>query len=184
MTALELLRIRARANRLAIPRLHAALAALAPGEFDAPRVGFFPSLAVTLAHILAVDTYYLAALHREVDLALQWERFTPPRGLAELGPRQRASDERLLRFVEALDEAGADAEIVLDRGTTRSPECVAHVLQHLDMHQTHHRGQVHAMLSSTSVRPPQLDEFLMPSDAPHRAADLAALGWTERGLFA
>ena len=183
MTALELLRIRARANRLANHRLHAAMDALAPGEFEAPRVGFFPSLAATLAHILAVDTYYLAALHREADMALQWQRFTPPRGLAELVRRQRASDERLIRFVEALGETGADAEIVLDRGATRSPERVAHVLQHLDMHQTHHRGQVHAMLSGTHIKPPQLDEFLMPSDAPYRVEDMRELGWNEESVY-
>ena len=62
-------------------------------------------------------------------------------------------------------------------------ERVGHVLAHLAMHQTHHRGQLHAMLSGTAVAPPQLDEFLMPSDAPLRRAELAALGWTERDLF-
>ena len=183
MTALDLLRIRARANRLANHRLHAVIQALAPGEFEAPRIGFFPSLARTLDHILAIDTYYLAALHREADMVRQWETFEPSRGAADLARRQRASDERLIRFVEALDDAGAQAEIVLDRGETRTPERVAHVLQHLDMHQTHHRGQAHAMLSSTSVSPPQLDEFLMPSDAPLRVADMQALGWSEGDLF-
>ena len=39
------------------------------------------------------------------------------------------------------------------------------------------------MLSGTAVAPPQLDEFLMPSEAQLRAADLQALGWTERDLF-
>jgi uncharacterized damage-inducible protein DinB len=54
---------------------------------------------------------------------------------------------------------------------------------HLFMHQTHHRGQVHAMLAGTAVRPPQLDEFLMPSDADLRAAEMAALGWSEREVY-
>ena len=39
------------------------------------------------------------------------------------------------------------------------------------------------MLAGTSVKPPQLDEFLMPSDAPFRVDDLAAMGWTERDLL-
>jgi hypothetical protein len=40
------------------------------------------------------------------------------------------------------------------------------------------------MLSSTAVAPPQLDEFLMPSsDAPHRSADMAALGWSEAAVY-
>ena len=56
------------------------------------------------------------------------------------------------------------------------------VLDHLFQHQTHHRGQAHAMLAGTKVRPPQLDEFLMAGDAPRRAPDLSALGWTEEDL--
>jgi hypothetical protein len=55
-------------------------------------------------------------------------------------------------------------------------------LAHLFMHQTHHRGQVHAMLSGTAITPPQLDEFLLPADAPLRVAEMAALGWTEAQL--
>ena len=35
----------------------------------------------------------------------------------------------------------------------------------------------------TAVAPPQLDEFLMSSEAHLRQADLAALGWTEDRLF-
>jgi uncharacterized damage-inducible protein DinB len=183
MRAVELLRVTARANRLANLRLHTAMAPLPDAEFDAPRTGFFPSLAATLNHILAVDIYYLAALHREADMEAQWRAFMPAKTLAELAPRQAASDERLIRFVEALDVAGCDAEIVLDRGSEQLPERVGHVLAHLAMHQTHHRGQVHAMLSGTAVRPPQLDEFLMPSDAAYRATEMRTLGWGERDLF-
>ena len=183
MNLLDHLRIGARANRLANHRLHAAMAGLAPDEFAAPRTGFFPSLAATLNHILAVDIYYIAALHREADMEAQYRRFEPCRDVGELARRQQRSDERLIRFVDGLTVEGLAAEVVMDRGETRQLDRVAPVLAHLAMHQTHHRGQVHAMLSGTSVRPPQLDEFLMPSDAPLRADDLRALGWTERDLF-
>ena len=50
-------------------------------------------------------------------------------------------------------------------------------------HQVHHRGQAHAMLAGTAVQPPQLDEFLMASEAHLRKDDVAALGWTEGDLF-
>jgi len=46
----------------------------------------------------------------------------------------------------------------------------------------HHRGQVHAMLSGTSVAPPQLDEFVMIDDAETRVPDLAGLGKGEDWL--
>ena len=39
------------------------------------------------------------------------------------------------------------------------------------------------MLAGTSVAPPQLDEFLMPSEAHLRAEDVRALGWSEAALF-
>ena len=44
------------------------------------------------------------------------------------------------------------------------PERIGDLLAHLFIHQIHHRGQVHAMLSGTSVKPPQLDEFFLDYD--------------------
>lgn len=176
-------RIQAHANRLANHRLHAAMAKLAPAEFHAPRVSFFPSLAATLNHILAVDEYYIGALHGDAHLPQQYDRFVPAATLAELAGRQRASDERLIAWCEALTDAGCAATVEMDRGEHVQRDLAAHVLAHLFMHQTHHRGQVHTMLSSTAVAPPQLDEFLMPSDAKFRVADMAALGWSEDDVY-
>jgi hypothetical protein len=39
------------------------------------------------------------------------------------------------------------------------------------------------MLSGTSVKPPQLDEFVMPSDAKFRVEDMRALGWREDAIY-
>ena len=77
MRAPDLLRIQAHANRLANRRLHDAMAALEPQEFHAPRVSFFPSLAETLNHILAVDLYYIGALHGETGLGTFFDTFVP-----------------------------------------------------------------------------------------------------------
>ena len=184
MDLLGFLRIQARANRLANRRLHAAMAALSDAEYRAARTSFFPSLAETLEHILAVDLYYIAALHGDRDMERIWS--TAPRdiALAELAEAQAASDQRLIGHVESLDAAALDEVVDLDRGDGRiQRERRGHVLGHLLNHQVHHRGQAHAMLAGTSVEPPQLDEFLMPSDAPLRVDDLRALGWTERDLL-
>ena len=178
------LRIQARANRLANRRLHAAVAGLPAAEFGAPRTGFFPSLAATLNHVLAVDAYYIGALGADPAIAAAYQAFEPAADLGSLTARQAASDERLIAFCDRLDAAGCDAVVEMDRGGgTVQRDRAAHVLQHLFMHQTHHRGQAHAMLSSTTAAPPQLDEFLMPRDAPLRAADMAALGWDERAIY-
>lgn len=40
------------------------------------------------------------------------------------------------------------------------------LLMHLFQHQIHHRGQAHAMLSGTRIKPPQLEEFFSAADAP------------------
>jgi uncharacterized damage-inducible protein DinB len=187
MDALHLLRIQAHANRLANARLARALSALVAlddGAWLAPRTGFFPSLAATLNHVLAVDAYYIAALHGDPHADAQWSGFVPAATAAAWATRQAASDDRLITWLARADAAALDATTTMPRGEGRvQVDAAAHVLQHLFMHQTHHRGQAHTMLSSTAVAPPQLDEFLMPSDAPLRTADMAALGWAEAAVY-
>jgi len=157
---------------------------LSAGEFHAPRTSFFPSFALTLNHILAVDRYFLAALQGDAAMRAQFTEFVPCDTAAVLAEAQAATDLRLIAFCDALLSPDDPArEIVLDRGARgfhRSP--LAHIYQHLFMHQTHHRGQLHAMLSGTAVAPPPLDDFLLPCDAADHAADLAAVGWTSAQL--
>jgi uncharacterized damage-inducible protein DinB len=184
MTLAGQLRIQARANRLANFRLHAAMAVLSPKDFHAPRTSFFPSLSETLNHILDVDQYYIGALLGEAGLAGHWRRFVPDTELAALAARQRVSDERLIAFCDALDGAGCARIVEMPRSEGRvQRDQAAHVLAHLFMHQTHHRGQVHAMLAGTVVQPPQLDEFLMPSEAHLRVGDMEALDWREEAVY-
>ena len=184
MQALTLLRIQAHANRMANHRLHAAMAVLSPADLHAPRTSFFPTLMATLNHILWVDQYYIDVLHgdstaREAALA-----FVPDDTLAGLAARQRASDDRLLQWLAGADAAALDRAVHMPRAQARVQiDAAAHMLQHLFMHQTHHRGQVHAMLSGTTVPPPPLDEFLMPSEPHLRTAEMAALGWDEVAVY-
>jgi uncharacterized damage-inducible protein DinB len=176
------LRIAARANRLANRRLHAAMAGLSRDDFHAPRTGFFPSLAKTLNHILAVDGYYIYALEGDTAMEANYKTFVAADTIAELEARQRTSDERLIAYCDRLADAGA--AVAMDRGEGNvQRDRAGHVLAHLCMHQTHHRGQAHAMLSGTTVEPPQLDEFLMQSDAPFREADMRQLGWREDEVY-
>jgi uncharacterized damage-inducible protein DinB len=177
------LRIQAHANALANRRLGLALLQLAPGEWQAPRSGFFPSLALTLNHILAVDGYYIGALHGQDGLTAAWRDFRACADAAEWVRRQLDSDLRLVGFCTALDAGGIDAPVSMPRADHVQRERVGHVLAHLFNHQTHHRGQAHAMLSATAIPPPQLDEFMMPSEAQLRRDDMQALGWDEQTLY-
>ncbi len=184
MQARTLLRIQARANRLANLRLHTAMAPLSVDELHAPRVGFFPSLMSTLNHVLVVDLYYIAVLHGEPGARELWMGFVPPETLPALAERQRVSDERLIGWLEAASDADLDRPVHMPRGLDRiQTDAAAHMLQHLLAHQIHHRGQVHAMLSGTAVAPPQLDEFLMPSEPHLRTAEMVALGWDEAAVY-
>jgi len=178
------LRIQAHANALSNHRLGGALLQLDAAAWQAPRTGFFPSLAQTLNHILAVDGYYIGALHHEGGLAEAYAAFQPCAGAAEWLQRQRASDQRLVAFCAALDDAAIDAWVQMPRATHVQRDRAGHVLAHLFNHQTHHRGQAHAMLSGTALKPPQLDEFMMPSEAHLRQAEMQALGWDEAAVYA
>lgn len=182
MGATTYLRAMAHNSLLANHRLLAACAQLEQAELEAQRTSFFPSLRLTLNHILAVDRYYLDALEGSGrGLAVLDE--PPCATFAALAAAQRDADRRLVRFCAALDATRLRAHVVLQRPTGAFTERTERVLLHLFAHQIHHRGQAHAMLAGTTVAPPQLDEFLLASDAPERAADLSALGLEEAALW-
>jgi uncharacterized damage-inducible protein DinB len=148
-------------------------------------VSFFPSLAATLNHVLEVDLFYVGVLEGDAEVRRVFDAFRPAASPHEWFARQSAVDGRLIAFCDALDAAGCATEVRIPRqGGRIQRDRVAHLLAHLFMHQTHHRGQAHAMLSGTAVEPPQLDEFMMPSEAHLRTADMAALGWDEAAIYA
>ena len=185
MELLSFLRTQARANRLANHRLHAAMRPLSREDYEAARTSFFPSLQKTLEHILAVDLYYLAALHGERGAERIWREAPAGVSFETIAAAQAASDQRFIDHVDALAAPRLDEIVEMERGEGRiQRERRGYVIAHLLNHQVHHRGQAHAMLSGSAVRPPQLDEFLMPSEAHFRVDDLHALGWSEATLFA
>ena len=171
-------RAMARNNAWSNHRLHAACARLSDEGYRARRTSFFPSLHLTLNHILQVDWYFLGGLEgggRGLELS---ELGDEPCGtLAEVTAAQREADRRLIAYCDGIEgEGGLGATVVLLRpGGGRFEERAADVLAHLFVHQIHHRGQAHAMLSGTDVAPPQLDEFFLRQDAPLRADELQEL---------
>jgi uncharacterized damage-inducible protein DinB len=159
--------------------LHAC-AQLSDEAYRARRTSFFPSIELTLNHILVVDWYYLDALDNG---GRRWREIyaldeVPCPTFADLQREQGAADRRLIACCDALTDQALEQMVILYRPDEKQyPERVADVLAHLFQHDIHHRGQVHAMLAGTSVPPPQLDEFFLAQDAPLRVAELAALGY-------
>jgi uncharacterized damage-inducible protein DinB len=170
-------------NALANTRLHRACAALRPGEFEAVRVSFFPSIKSTLNHILTVDWFYVDALEGGTLGFKAFDIEEPFDTLDALSVEQNKVDRRIVILCENLNPEALVRVIDLHRGNRIQRERAEDVLSHLFQHQTHHRGQVHAMLSGSSVTPPQLDEFIVADDARFRGEELGALSWDETMLM-
>jgi uncharacterized damage-inducible protein DinB len=173
----------ARNNRLANFRLHHACLQLSQEEFVAPRVSFFPTLRATLNHIYTVDRFYIDAVKGGTLGLAAFAEEEPFATMVELRIAQAELDEALIAFVDRLDGEGLAATVNIHRGTRIQQDRCDDVLSHLFQHQTHHRGQAHAMLSGTMIEPPQLDEFIVGDDAKARKAEMDALGWTEADLM-
>ncbi len=177
-------------NAWANHRLLTACGRLSHDDFIATRTSFFPSIKATLNHNLTVDWYYVDALeralkreppNREVDRFFEPEE--PFAICAELAAEQRAVDRRLITACASLTDATLQAPVPVMRRAGIQSETATRLLAHLFQHQIHHRGQAHAMLAGTSVKPPQLDEFFCANEAHLRAAELAEIGLSEPAIW-
>ena len=167
----------ARNNAWSNHRLHEACRELTQEELEEGRTNVFPSLQLTLHHILQIDQYYLDGLEKGGRAPALAKNEVPFRKFADLAAAQRATDARLIRYCDGLTEAALENTVTFDRGERGiHREAIHAVLTHLFVHQIHHRGQVHAMLAGTRIKPPQLDEFFLAGDASLREHELNALG--------
>ena len=103
--------------------------------------------------------------------------------LGALSIEQHAADRRLVTLCAGLTEADVDRPIPIVRRDGVHVESATRMLAHLFQHQIHHRGQVHAMLAESPVKPPQLDEFFCANEAPLRADELAEIGLSEQRIW-
>ena len=170
-------------NAWANHRLLTACGKLTPEDFAATRTSFFPSLAATLNHNLTIDWFYVDALEGGDLGPRAWEVEVPHPLVADLKREQAAVDIRLIACCEALTEASLGENVHVNRITRVQVERRDRLLLHLFQHQVHHRGQAHAMLAGTNVKPPQLDEFFSIGEAPLRAEEFRELGWTEATVW-
>ena len=177
-------------NAWANHRLLRACCELSADEFAARRTSFFPSIKATLNHILTVDWYYLEMLERSHAGQPPHDNpnrfFEPEEPFAdcgELSREQHAADRRLIAFCESLTDDKLDTPILMPRKHGIVRDYTRRILAHLFEHQIHHRGQAHAMLAGTRIKPPQLDEFFCTSEANLREKDFAELGFSEKRIW-
>jgi uncharacterized damage-inducible protein DinB len=155
------LRMMAAYNAWANGRLYDAAATLPDEDYRADRGAFFRSVHGTLNHLLVTDRIWIARLS-EVDmpaLALDDILFEQ---LADLRAAREEQDRIIIAFVEGLHAADLQRAVRYRRVT--SPDMfeqpIAPALGHLLNHQTHHRGQVHAILTGLQGQAPELDLLL------------------------
>jgi len=171
-------------NAWANHRLLTACVRLSQAEFEAKGTSFFPSIKATLNHILVIDHFYVDAMEGGTLGPAAWANELPCATVAELKQAQATVDRRLIAFCDGLRDDDLNQKIIrVHRGTRVQEERCDRLLLHLFQHDIHHRGQAHAMLSGTSVKPPQLDEFFSIAEAPLRAAEFAELGWAEKTVW-
>lgn len=154
----------ARYNRWQNENIYGAADQLSDADRRLDRGSFFKSIHATLSHILWADELWMSRLadwappsgpSRETPLYDDW---------ADLTARRAEADQRFLRWGDGLTQEHVDGDLEwysgsMGRGMT-SPRAVC--IMQVFNHQTHHRGQVHAMLTSAGVTPDDTDIPFMP----------------------
>ncbi|RZV99009.1 MAG: damage-inducible protein DinB [Rhodobacteraceae bacterium] len=129
------------------------------------RGAFFGSIQGTMNHLLWADRMWMSRLDG-------WSK--PEGGTAEstaatadwdsLKNERYIADTRILDWALRLSVGDLDGDLVWFSGMlqsdVRKPKWLC--VQHFFNHQTHHRGQIHAMLTAARALPEDTDLFLMP----------------------
>jgi uncharacterized damage-inducible protein DinB len=146
----------ARYNAWANARLYGVCAKLPESEYLKPRASFFGSIHATLNHLMVADRIWLGRIEgRPEKLALNQILYGD---FTALQVARVAEDDRLIRVIDGLDPVLLDRPLdYLSTTGERFRTPLRIVLGHLFNHQTHHRGQVHGLISQTPVPPPELD---------------------------
>jgi uncharacterized damage-inducible protein DinB len=148
----------ARYNQWANRRLYDACAKLSGEDYLRPRPAFFGSIHGTLNHILVGDRVWLGRFGWSDAKVTALDQILY-RDLATLRAARAAEDANIIARIDGLADDAVDGVLVyrsiVDPAERRTT--LHWALTHFFNHQTHHRGQVHDMLSQTAVAPPPLD---------------------------
>lgn len=149
-------------NRWANERIYSACAHLTDADYFLNRSAFFKSIHGTLNHLLVADRIWMARIQGQVSeiQSLNQELYET---LQKLRRGRRTWDEEFIEYLQELPESDLKKNIVykpLAGPAETTQNRLESIFTHLFNHQTHHRGQVHALLSQTPVPPPPLDYII------------------------
>lgn len=159
----------ARYNRWQNESLYGAADTLSAQERLKDRGAFFRSIHETLSHILWADRIWLSRFgcceapackgHETLKLWPDWDVLKADR---------TAMDDVISAWANGFDSAALQADLTWHSGAAGRDmsKPVWELVTHIFNHETHHRGQVHAMLTAAGVRPGDTDLFLMSPPAP------------------
>jgi uncharacterized damage-inducible protein DinB len=145
-------------------RLYSAARRLSDDERRMPRGAFWGSIHATLTHILWGDRQWMSRFDA-------WPRpDTPIRqsaqmidDFAELANAREAADGNITLWAHKVDDAWLGDDMVWFSGAAnreiRAPKGL--LVSHFFNHQTHHRGQAHAMLTAAGQETGDTDLFLV-----------------------
>ncbi|MDQ7833626.1 MAG: DinB family protein [Desulfovibrionaceae bacterium] len=144
-------------NAWANARLFEHLSELSPEDWAAPRPVNFGSLAGIANHVLLADMAWLSRFTGSGDGPPAIDTIPYP-GFADLFTARQAEDARITAFAKELDPARLTGILhyqALDGRPMALPMAV--MVAHFFNHQTHHRGQMHALCGACGVRPRDID---------------------------
>ena len=156
-------RLLARYNAWMNDKLYAACATLSDEERKRDRGAFFRSIHGTLNHLLLADLIWMGRFQGQpfAFRSLDQELCTT---FDELRARRTELDERIQHWAAGLTDAALEAKLQFTSAITkRTHEPVLwKIVAHVFNHQTHHRGQLTALLSQVRVDYGVTDLFLLP----------------------
>lgn len=165
MIAPEWCQMMARYNTWQNHSLVTAADGLTDAERRADRGAFFGSIFATLNHLIWGDTVWMSRLGG-------WDKpSVPAKDHASFYPDWEAykaarvtADARIEAWADGLAPENLAGDLSWCSGVLKADVqkpralCIAQLFNH----QSHHRGQIHAMLTAAGARPDDTDIFLMP----------------------
>jgi uncharacterized damage-inducible protein DinB len=147
-------------------RFYTAAAGLTDAARRQQRGAFFGSLHGTLCHLLWADTVWLCRFEgRPLPAVSLAESPAMVEAFAGLRQAREAQDAAIEAWAATLTQAGLDRDLTYFSGAVgrEMTKPMALLASHLFNHQTHHRGQAHALLTASGVDPGATDlPFVVP----------------------
>lgn len=137
-------------------RLFAALGGIDRAALQSPQGLFFDTIHHTVDHLMLVNRLWLARLRGE-SLEVDFRQLTYPDWDQLIEATQRQAEELTL-WLESCPEIWFDGQLdyLSSNGEVRSM-WMRDALTHMMNHQTHHRGQISAVITRLGATAPEMD---------------------------